>query len=551
MLWCASKKCISWKWVILWSLWAARLVRQPTPELRIDSGLIRGYVSADGVYSSYLGIPYGTVNSEYRFKAPGPPPKWEGVLEAINENIKCRQGEGNIVFGQEDCLILNVYTPQGASPESKLPVMVYVHGGAFFAGSSAKLIYGPKYLVSKGIILVTINYRLNIQGFLCLRTKDAPGNAAMKDQVAALRWVQRNIKVFGGDPDNVTIFGESAGGAAISYHVLSPMSTGLFHKAIAMSGSSLAAWAFQLRPVYMASLMTKALGYDTEDPQEIYKILMNKTDDALILTRVPRKDGNTKVSEVLYAPCAEIDIEGEEPFFKYIPYEVLTKGKFNKVPMIIGSNSEEGHFIANFENETTLERMTFEESLPKDIVIPSVDERKEVANTLKKLYMDDDEISMDTLIKVSRFHGELYFNLPGMIETELILKTSDQPVYNYLFNYSSWRSMPKMTLPKTLRQAPGATHADDLLYLFNIFKVSFSLIEHEMIEIMTTLWTNFAKYGNPTPPCSGLNFHWSPTELHDPQAMVLDIPPHTQPLWFRETFLYWKGLYKKYRRKIY
>ncbi|KAI5635053.1 carboxylesterase family domain-containing protein [Phthorimaea operculella] len=549
MMWPVSKKCISLKWVVLWSLWAARLVRQPTPEVKTQSGFLRGYVSPDGSHISYSGIPYATVNSEYRFKAPGPAPTWEGVFDAINEHIRCRQDNKKPLIGQENCLILNIYTPPDTQPDSQLPVMFYIHGGGFYSGSGAKALYGPNYLVAKDIILVTINYRLNIQGFLCLRTKDAPGNAGMKDQVAALRWVKKNIKNFGGDPDNVTIFGESAGASSVSFHVLSPMSKGLFHKAISQSGSSLAPWSYQLRPVYMASLLAKTMGYNTEDPHKLFEFFMSKTDDELILTRVPRKEGNIIVSEVLYSPCTEIEIEGEEPFLTEIPYEALTKGNYNKVPMIIGTNSEEGYLFANLENDTTIPKISFEKSLPKDIIISSDDERKTVAEELKKLYMEGEEIKRETLLKLSRLHGELYFNLPSITETEFILKTTDQPVYSYFFNCSHWRNIVKLTLAHPFRQSPGATHADDLMYLFK--PLGLSLFENQMIDTMTTLWTNFAKYGNPTPPGSQLGFHWSPTDQHNPQALVLDFHPRTQPLWHSKSLLYWRALYQKYRRKHY
>ncbi|XP_049876915.1 acetylcholinesterase-like [Pectinophora gossypiella] len=542
---------VSWKWVVLWSLWAARVVRQPTAELRVSNGLLRGSVAHDGSHLHYHGIPYATVGPEHRFKAPGPEPTWEGVFDAIDEYVQCPQRlAGQTVVGQENCLVLNVYTPLHANPDSRLPVMVFIHGGGFFHGSGSKIIYGPEYLVAKEVILITINYRLNIQGFLCLRTEDAPGNAGMKDQVAALRWVQRNIEAFGGDPDNVTLFGESAGAASVSYHLLSPMTKGLFHKAIIQSGSSLAPWAYQLRPVYMASLLTKTMGYKTEDPKELYQIIMNKTDEELIITRVPRKEGNLIVSEVLYAPCTEEVIDGVEPFLTEIPYEALSKGKFNKVPLIIGANSEEGLLFARRENDTTIPKISFEKSLPKDIVIHSESERKAVAAKVYELYMGDDEVSSETILKLSRLHGELYFNLPSVFETEYILNSTDQPVYNYFFNHSGWRNLAKATLGGPFNQVAGATHADELFYLFKSLKVSLTLFENEMIDTMTTLWTNFAKYSNPTPAAASLDFSWPPSSPHSLHALVLG-SAHTQPLWHTPSLHYWRELYHKYRRKHY
>lgn len=399
-----------------------------------------------------------------------------------------------LVVGQEDCLVLNVYTPLHATASSSYPVMLFIHGGGFYDGSGSPLMYGPDYLVNKGVILVTINYRLNKQGFACLRIKEAPGNAGMKDQVAALKWVRRNIKAFGGDPDNVTIFGESAGGASVSYHILSPMSKGLFHKAIIQSGSSLASWAFQFKPVHMASLLTKVMQYTTEDPYKIYDIVINKTDAELVTTRVPRPEGNVIISELLYVPCVEDRIDGEEPFLTELPYNVLTKGDYNKVPVMIGHCNEEGLLFAALENETTLAKMTVEKSLPKNLHIPTKEERKKVADKLHNFYLGTESISEKTLLNLSKFQGEVFINYPTIEETQLYLETNDKPVYSYVFSYYGWRNFVKLVLGKVLKNIPGATHADDIFYLFSLI-IAPSLGENLMIDRVTTMWTNFAKYG--------------------------------------------------------
>nr|QLI62122.1 carboxylesterase 10 [Streltzoviella insularis] len=535
-------------WTVLVSLWAARLARDPTPPMRISSGLVRGELARDGSHARYLALPYATFIG--RFQPPGPEPRWDGVFEAINENVKCHQRIGSsIVIGEEHCLTLNVFTPLDATPEAPVPVMVFIHGGGFYDGSGTPFLYGPEYLVNKGIVLVTINYRLNIQGFVCLGIKEAPGNAGMKDQVAALRWVQRNIRAFGGDPDNVTIFGESAGAASVSYHILSPMSKGLFHKAILQSGSSLAAWAYQFNPVYMASLLAKVMLYKSQDPYELYNFFMNKSDAELIVSRVPRKEGNVIISELLYVPCTERVIEGIEPFLTEIPYDILAKGNYNKVPMIIGTNSEEGFFFARLENDTTLPKIEFEKSIPKDLAFPTEREKKEAAERLKKLIMGDEEISKETLLKLSKLHGEPYFAYPALAETELVLQNNDKPVYNYVLSYSGRRNLPKIISGKPFKDAPGATHADDLFYLFNPLPVP-TLFETKMINRMTTLWTNFAKIGDPTPVVTELlPQKWLPTNSSLPQAFVIDEEFSAAPLWGSETLRYWHELYTKYRRK--
>lgn len=402
--------------------------------------------------------------------------------------------ESPLTTGREDCLVLNVYTPLHVLPTNRLPVMVFVHGGGFFENSGSRVIYGPEHLTAKGVIFVTFNYRLNIQGFLCLGIKEAPGNAGMKDQVAALKWVQRNIAAFGGDPDNVTIFGESAGGASVSYHLISPMSKGLFHRVIAQSGSSLAAWAFQYRPVYLASLLAKQMGYETMDAKKLYKYFMGKTDKELVVTRVPRQEGNQIISEILYAPCVEPVIEGVEPFLTELPHDLLSKGKYNKVPVMIGYNSQEGLFFVGLDKDRHIEKLTVEKMFPKDLEFPSNETRKLVAEKIKKIYLGDDDISPKNKVKLSGLYADPYFEVPISVETELLVKTNDKAVYPYIFAFDGNKNILKSILRKDLRNVPGATHGDDMFYLIQLGLLP-RFLEKEMTNKMTTLWTNFAKYG--------------------------------------------------------
>ncbi|XP_072942761.1 esterase FE4-like [Epargyreus clarus] len=535
------------QWTVLWSLWAARLVHQPTETVRLRSGTLRGFVAPEGTHKSYLAIPYASYLG--RFKPPGPEPTWEGLFEAVNEHVRCPQRVGqNILIGQEVCMTLNVYTPLDAKPGSDLAVMVYIHGGGFYDGSGSGALYGPDYLVEKGVVLVTVNYRLNMQGFGCLGIKELPGNAGLKDQVAALKWVQRNIKEFGGDPENVTIFGESAGAASVSYHVLSQMSKGLFHKAIMQSGSPLAPWALQFRPAYIASLLTKVMLHKTEDPYELYDILMNKTDYELIITRVPRKPHNIIISECLYVPCVEKRFEGIEPFITDIPLNILSKGEYNKVPMILGVNSEEGYLFAAMENDTTIPKIDISKSLPKDMVVPE-EQRLKIADNWKRLYLGNEEISKNNLLNLSRFHGEVYFSYPVLQATEMFLNTNDKPVYSYMFKYDGWRNFVKIGIGDPYRSAPGATHADDIFYLFRQFLLP-KMFENKMIDRMTTMWTNFAKYGDPTPVLTELlPIKWHPADKSSPQTFVIDTEFSYAPLWASESARYLRELYSKYRRK--
>ncbi|CAK1553120.1 unnamed protein product [Leptosia nina] len=535
------------RWLVLWSLWLARLVRQPTEPVQLKAGLLRGSVSPDGTHLHYNGIPYAVYPQ--RFQRPGPEPSWNGMFEAIHEHIRCPQRIGeSLVVGQEDCLTLNIYSPVKVDPSSNLPVMVFIHGGGFYDGSGNSFLYGPNYLVAKGVILVTINYRLNIQGFVCLGIKEAPGNLGLKDQAAALKWVQRNIRPFGGDPDNVTIFGESAGASSVSFHILSKTSKGLFHKAILESGSSLTPWSLQYRPIYMTSLLTKVMLHKAKDAQELYNILMNKTDADLVVTRVPRKDGNIIISECLYVPCVETEIEGEDPFITELPYDILSKGTYNKVPIMIGWNSKEGYLFAGMENATTLPKIDFLKSLPKDLEIPSEPERCEVAKTLQNFYIGNTS-TIENLLDLAKFHGEVFFSYPVLQETEFYLLTNTEPVFSYQFKYAGYRNFAKLSSSEPFSSAPGATHADEMFYLFSQSFIP-RLFESKMIDRMTTLWTNFAKYGEPTPQTTELlPLKWRPSTEASPHTFVIDSELSTEPLWNSESLKYLRRIYAKYRRK--
>src|SRR5580698_7722548 len=213
-------------------------------------GKVEGKTINDGKVKAFLGLPYAAPPvGDLRWKAPEPAAKWKGKRDASKFGAHCAQNHvfDDMVFQgpppSEDCLFLNVYAPADATNKSKLPVMFWIHGGGYSGGGSDEPRHNGDFLPLKGVVLVTINYRLGIFGFLA--TSDlakegngSAGNYAMMDMVAALNWVKANIGNFGGDAGNVTIFGESAGSFAVSTLMASPMAQGLFEKAIGESGAA-------------------------------------------------------------------------------------------------------------------------------------------------------------------------------------------------------------------------------------------------------------------------------------------------------------------------
>nr|QCC89029.1 carboxylesterase 14 [Meteorus pulchricornis] len=238
-------------------------------ELEIAQGKVNGLMNKTVYhqfpYYSFRGIPYAKPNvGRNKFNVAVPLDSWPGVLDATKHGNKCAQVHRTQVKGDEDCLFLNVYTPD-LNKTAGRAVMVFIHGGGFWGGSGDDWLYGPDFLVEKDVVLVTMNYRLGVIGFLNIEDASAPGNVGLKDQNLALKWVQKNIINFGGSPERVTIFGQGTGAASVHYHILSPMSKGLFKSAILQSGAAVNPAAFTYTPTNNAKKLANMLKINATD----------------------------------------------------------------------------------------------------------------------------------------------------------------------------------------------------------------------------------------------------------------------------------------------
>src|ERR1700734_3511194 len=229
--------------------------------VKTDQGKVQGKMSADGQARDFLGIPYAAPPvGPLRWKPPQPAAKWQGVRQATSFGSRCYQQEifDDMVFRDpgesEDCLTLNVWTP-AAKPQGKLPVMVWIFGGGVVGGGTSEPRQDGEHLTRKGVVVVSMNYRLGIFGFFAtheLAAEDphhSAGNQGLLDELAAIQWVRHNIARFGGDPGNVTIFGESAGSFAVSAQMASPLAKGLFAHAIGESGAAFASNGLSFPPL--------------------------------------------------------------------------------------------------------------------------------------------------------------------------------------------------------------------------------------------------------------------------------------------------------------
>lgn len=361
-------------------------------------------------------------------------------------------------------------------------------------GSGGKAIYAPDFLVKHNVIVVTFNYRLGPLGFICLGIKEAPGNAGLRDQIAALKWVKRNIAAFGGDPDNVTVFGESAGATSTSLLVTSEAANNLFNKVIIQSGSAISPWAISRRPVLMASLLAQGIGYNTTDPYELYNIFKSLPFETLTRAMVNKPWDKYFETVLVHLPCVEKSFPDVTPVVKELPYDILESNRINKVPTMMGFNDREGLFMVMREDEPILKLRNEGYLFSSDIDIPSEDVAKRISNEIKEFYFGKEEIHKKTLLNMSEVYTDTYFGVPEILETELLCE-NDCTVYNYLFKYSGSRNVVKMV--NGYYSEEGAAHGDDFFYLFDakVWPFWITKNDHLTINRMTTMWTNFAKYG--------------------------------------------------------
>lgn len=500
-----------------------------SPIVTVAEGKLRGNqrTNLDGEkFYSFLGIPYGKPPiGNLRFKAPEPAEPWVGIRDATKQG-PCSIHRSEItrkVEGSEDCLNLNVYSKKLPSEDSSLkPVMVWIHGGGFVVGSNNVQHYGPEHLMLEDIVLVTINYRLGFLGFLDVDdpSLEVPDNAGIRDQRLALQWVQKNIKNFNGDPDNVTVFGQSAGGMSIHFHILSPASKGLFHKAIMQSGCLFTKPDLGSAVVKMAQLINE----NTKTEREALDVLRNIPEDKFFgfqteyLEKYPRSRPflkNEKLNSTQIIPMEEI----------------IKSGQYNKVPILLGYTDNEG-IVKDILDTTDLlgsgwepifefaQSAHLEEDDPK---------RQIVLDKLGKFYSQKKYASEKYM-----WSTDSLFILPAIISAKLHTKTSSEPVYLYNVSLDAGLNFWKRLFDKT--HYSGAAHCDELGYLFNTAFASHKLHKGELeilaVRRFVKLWTNFAKYGNPTPAGNDLNITWKPVDKNEVHYLDIgkELIPSTNPV---------------------
>lgn len=483
----------------------------------VREGKVRGKILTDfdgNHFYSFQGIPYAKPPLEnLRFKAPEPPEKWRGILDATENGNEC-YAKNNTYSPSEDCLVINVFTKEIQTERLK-PVMFWIHGGGFTMGSSHSVIYGPEYLITQDVVLVTFNYRLGVLGFLSLEDSSlgVSGNAGLKDMVLALKWVQSNIKKFSGDPNNVTIFGESAGGASVHLLMLSPMAKGLFHKAIIQSGCALNSWARGKK--HSAYLLAEILGIESNDDRIILEQLQKMSMEELYGAANKLVDTFYVGKVRPFGPIVERE-SSKSPFLSEEPISLIRSGRYHKVPLIMGYCSREGMLVYSTFNTTKGTYLLTEETIvpySMNLRIGS-DRYNSTMNNIKNFYFNGRD-PLETKDDIFRLYTDNFFLLDVYNSARYFSKTMNEPIYFYRFSLDTALNFMKYLYSI---EETGACHADDFAYLFkNGFTpedIEPGSLEYVGIQKMIKLWANFAKYGNPTPNDQDelLSTTWKPLE---------------------------------------
>ncbi|XP_062395039.1 fatty acyl-CoA hydrolase precursor, medium chain-like [Sardina pilchardus] len=480
------------------------------PLIHTKLGALRGeYLRVRGkttVVHSYLGVPFAKPPvGPLRLAPPQPVQGWEGVRDATKQPLMCLQDRQiSVMFAEafgvvveipevsEDCLYLNIYTPAKPAEDARLPVMVWIHGGALIMGS-ASFYDGSALAAYHNVVVVLIQYRLGLLGFFSTGDDNAPGNMGLLDQVAALQWVQENIQSFGGDPSSVTIFGESAGGVSVSLQILSPLSTGLFHRAIAESGTAAMDLLTGIPPMDTAKTVAKMSNCTGTKPQEIVDCVMQmSTEDILNITM----NGGW-----IYGPA----MDGH--FLPKKIGDIFQSQEFSKVPLINGINNDECGWavVRNVAPPSWKEGMDLE-TVRKLIAAFFPNTEDWAIDLVLDEYMGSGEDSIKNRNGFTELLADLVFNIPA-VKLSKAHRDSGAPVYMYELQH------PPSILSDKRPSFVKVDHADDLIFVFGFpfikghvkINGTFTEEEEELSRTVMSYWGNFARTGSPNGP--GLT-HW-------------------------------------------
>jgi para-nitrobenzyl esterase len=508
---------------------AQAVAARAADQVKIASGTLQGATVAGTDVRAFLGIPFAAPPvGNLRWQPPQPLKPWEGVRQAVAFGPRCMQRRvfSDMVFRDqgpsEDCLYLNVWTP-AQSASQRLPVMFWIYGGGFQAGATSEPRQEGMNLAKKGVVVVSCNYRLGIFGFFAhpALAQESPyhaaGNYGLMDQIAALRWVEENISAFGGDPNNVTIFGESAGSWSVSDLMASPLAQGLFQKAIGESGAS-----------FDAGRRAQSLAQSAKTGKKFAQSI--GADSLAALRAIPADKLLQESTKGRFGP----NVDGY-----VLPQSVGTifaEGRQSHVPLLAGWNKDE-----NMGNVYSTKTPPTAANLKKAIRKRFGPETDQALKFYPHSTAAEARQSTETL--ASDFFT-VYVTWKWL---EMQNQTGDSPVYRYLFTRTPPEPPNAMDGDTPLIKL-GARHSAEIPYVFGVItwkKAPWQPVDFKISDAMMTYWSNFAKTGNPNG--NGLP-HWPQYTPQDRQVMDLGEDIHALPATDQKRFEFIDSFVARYRK---
>ncbi|XP_035999250.1 neuroligin-2b isoform X1 [Fundulus heteroclitus] len=537
----APKPCLMWLLgiVLHLTLSSSQRIDLKHPVVSTSYGKVRGVRKELnneilGPVEQFLGVPYATAPiGERRFQPPEAPGSWQEIRNATQFAPVCPQNVHGILpeimlpvwftdnldaaatyvqNQSEDCLYLNIYVPTEDGPltkkqdestmnrprdedirdRRKKPVMLFIHGGSYMEGSG-NMFDGSVLAAYGNVIVVTMNYRIGVLGFLSTADQSAKGNYGLLDQIQALRWLNENIGHFGGDPERITIFGSGAGAACVNLLILSHHSEGLFQRAIAQSGSAISSWSISYRPVTHTKILAKKVGCTLDNMAELVDCLRRKSFRELV-----DQDIQPARYHIAFGPVVDGDVVPDDPG------TLMQQGEFLNYDILLGVNQGEGlKFVDDSEGEDGISAASFDYTISNFVenLYENPPGKDILRETIKFMYTDwadrdNSDMRRKTLLALFTDHQWV---APAVATAKLHAEFQSH-VYFYTFHHHcQTEARPDWA---------DAAHGDEIPYVFGIpmvgatdlFPCNFSKNDVMLSAVVMTYWTNFAKTGDPNLP---------------------------------------------------
>uniref|UniRef100_A0A3Q3LKQ8 Neuroligin 2a n=1 Tax=Mastacembelus armatus TaxID=205130 RepID=A0A3Q3LKQ8_9TELE len=481
-----------------------------------------------GPVEQYLGVPYATAPiGDRRFQPPEAPGSWQEIRNATQFAPVCPQNvhgvlpeimlpvwftdnldvaAGYIQNQSEDCLYLNIYVPteDDIRDRRKKPVMLFIHGGSYMEGTGN--MFDASVLAAYGnVIVVTMNYRLGVLGFLSTGDQSAKGNYGLLDQIQALRWLNENIGHFGGDPERITIFGSGAGASCVNLLILSHHSEGLFHRAIAQSGTAISSWSVNYQPLKYTKILARKVGCTYTETADLVDCLRRKNFRELV-----DQDIQPARYHIAFGPVVDGDVVPDDPEILMQQVTVICFaliflfGEFLNYDILIGVNQGEGlKFVDDSEDNDGISAAAFDYTISNFVDnLYGYPEGKDILReTIKFMYTDwadrdNGDMRRKTLLALFTDHQWV----APAVATAKLHAEFQSPVYFYTFYHHCQT--------ETRPEWADAAHGDEIPYVFGVpmigatdlFPCNFSKNDVMLSAVVMTYWTNFAKTGDPNLP---------------------------------------------------